>query len=242
MRKICFFLMVCLFVTNLIADEGGKKEMDRISLNGETFDIHFYGHSSLMIQYKSLCVYTDPVSQYADYAALPKADIILITHEHFDHLDKEAVSSLLKKDTKIVTNPNSAKKLGRGDVLKNGQTITEKGIKIEAVPAYNATKGHEQYHPKGRDNGYILNLGAVRIYIAGDTEDIPEMTRLKNIDIAFLPVNQPYTMTPAQLRHAVEIIRPKIVYPYHFSETDPQAMKNALKDVDGVELRIRNME
>ena len=114
-------------------------------------------------------------------------------------------------------------------------------IKVEAVPAYNTTEGHQQFHPKGRDNGYILTIDGLRIYIAGDTEDIPEMSEIKDIDIAFLPCNQPYTMTVDQLVRAAKIIRPKVLFPYHYSNTDVSDLPNRLKK-EGIEVRIRHYE
>jgi L-ascorbate metabolism protein UlaG (beta-lactamase superfamily) len=126
--------------------------------------------------------------------------------------------------------------------MKNGDKKTVDGMEIEAVPAYNTTKGREMYHPKGRDNGYIVTFGNKRVYIAGDTEDIPEMATFKNIDIAFLPMNQPYTMTPEQVVHAVQMIHPKILYPYHTGDTDVSKLKALLANDKNVDLRIRKMQ
>ena len=124
--------------------------------------------------------------------------------------------------------------------MKNGErTQLEEDIEIEAVPAYNTTKGREQFHPKGRDNGYILTLDGLRIYIAGDTEDIPEMADIKDIDIAFLPCNQPYTMTPEQLVRAAKIIKPKVLFPYHYGDTDVSGIPVQLP---GIDVRIRHYE
>ncbi len=131
--------------------------------------------------------------------------------------------------------------LGFGQAMANGDTLTIKDIKITAVPAYNTTKGRDKFHPKGRDNGYVLEIGGKRVYIAGDTEDIPEMKRLKDIDTAFLPMNQPYTMTAKQLTNAVKVIKPRIVYPYHYGDSDLSALPQLLKGIKGVELRIRRM-
>ena len=126
--------------------------------------------------------------------------------------------------------------------MKNGDALQlEPDIKLEAVPAYN-TPGRDKFHPKGRDNGYILTLGGTRIYIAGDTEDIPELKQVKDIDIAFLPVNQPYTMTPEQAIRATRIIRPRILYPYHYGDTDINKVKDGLKDDKETEVRIRALQ
>lgn len=153
-------------------------------------------HGSLEINYNGLEFQIDPVGKgvepATDYSRFRKADYILVTHEHFDHLDPAAITAVSKPSTVLVTNARCAAKLGQGTVMKNGDRRTlAPGITVEAVPAYNTTPGHTQFHPKGRDNGYVLGLDGFNIYIGGDTEDIPEMARLKNIDVAFLPVNQP---------------------------------------------------
>jgi L-ascorbate metabolism protein UlaG (beta-lactamase superfamily) len=132
--------------------------------------------------------------------------------------------------------------IGYGEILKNGEKKSYKNITIEAVPAYNTTPGNEKFHPKGRDNGYILTIGGKRIYIAGDTENTPEMDKLKHIDIAFLPMNQPYTMTPAQVAKTVKQFKPKILYPYHYGETNVQELQNLLASDKHTEIRIRQMQ
>ena len=185
-------------------------------------------------------IFVDPVSDYADYTQQPKADFILITHEHGDHFDTKAIAAIETNQTKIIANPNCRKMLNRGQEMKNGDVLQlAKDIKLEAVPAYNTTPGRDKFHPKGRDNGYILTLGGTRIYIAGDTEDIPELNLVKDIDIAFLPVNQPYTMTPEQAIRATQIIKPRILYPYHYGDTDINKVKEGLKNEKTTEVRIR---
>lgn len=198
-------------------------------------------HASLRIKYDGKEIEIDPVGQLGDritnYSEFPKADLILVTHEHHDHLDPTAIKELSKTDTIVITNPNSAKILGYGEVMTNGDKKVVDGIEIEAVPAYNVSEDKLQFHPKGRDNGYILTIGGLRIYIAGDTEVIPEMKSLKDIDIAFLPCNLPYTMTPEQLIEAAKIIKPKVVYPYHYGTTDLSSICPALAP-DGIYVRI----
>lgn len=204
--------------------------------------ITFIKHGSLMLTYNKQSIQIDPVSEYADYSAFPKADAILITHEHGDHLDPKAISILTKKGTSIVINESAQKKLGKGTVMKNGDKIKIlSNITVEAVPAYNTTPGREMFHSRHRDNGYLLTIDGLRIYIAGDTEDIPEMKKLKNIDVAFLPVNQPYTMTVPQAVHAAKMFMPKVLYPYHFGNTDVNKIKTELKG-SGIEVRIRKMQ
>lgn len=203
-------------------------------------------HASIEINYDGKEIEVDPVSGLqpeTDYSKFPKADLILITHDHFDHLDLKAISELSKAGTMIIANPASAKEImGRSTVMKNGDHLTlGPDIRIDAVPAYNMTPGHLQFHPKGLNNGYVLTLDGLRIYIAGDTEDIPEMAQLKSIDIAFLPVNQPYTMTPEQAAKAAKMIAPKVLFPYHYSETKIQRVAQLLKG-SGIDVRIRNYQ
>ena len=202
-------------------------------------------HASLRIQYDGLEIQVDPVAQYApetDYSKFPKADVILVTHEHFDHFDRDAIATLKKDGTQIIANPAVQKMLGSGTALTNGeQRMIAKDIKLDAVPAYNTTPGHTQFHPKGRDNGYVLTIDGLRIYIAGDTEDIPEMSALKDIDIAFLPCNQPYTMTPEQVAKAARTIKPKVLFPYHYSQTPIKQVADLLAG-SGIDVRIRNYQ
>lgn len=211
--------------------------------NGKNLNITFFKHASLLLDYEGKKIFVDPVSEYADYTRQPKADFILITHEHPDHFDPKAIAALETEETSIVTNPACQKMLGKGLAMKNGEVIQlAPDMRIEATPAYNTTPGREVYHPKDRDNGYILTLDGTRIYIAGDTEDIPEMEQIKDIDIAFLPVNQPYTMTPAQAIRAAKIIRPHILYPYHYGDTDINQVKDGLKNEPEIEVRIRALQ
>ncbi len=222
--------------------QGDVPKTDDFSYGGNKLSITFLGHASLVLDWNGTVVYVDPVSQYGPFTALPKADLVLVTHEHGDHFDPKAIAAVSKNGTRLVANERVVGLLKKGEALSNGQTWEGLKMKIEAVPAYNTTKGREGFHPKGRDNGFVLTLGAKRVYIAGDTEDIPEMAALKHIDIAFLPVNQPYTMTPAQAVKAALMFKPGILYPYHLGNTDMNALKAAFKDVKGIEVRYRNMQ
>lgn len=236
------FMLFCLSIT--MASHGLDFEQDRFKTpEGKELVITFVKHASLMLEYDGHILLVDPVSEYADYSKFPKADVILITHEHHDHLDPKAITETEKEPTLIIANASSQKILGKGTVMNNGDHLKPLSyLDIEAVPAYNTTPGREQFHPKNRDNGYILTLGGMRIYIAGDTEDIPEMEQIKNIDIAFLPVNQPYTMTPEQAARAAEMIKPKILYPYHYSDTKIQELQELLKKDKQIEVRIRQLQ
>lgn len=228
-----------------MADAQGKFEKDVIKTKAGDLEIHFIGHGTLMFTFGGKVIHVDPVGQYADYSKLPKADLILITHEHGDHLDPKAVATLRQPETKIVVNQAAGGKLQGGVVLKNGEKKTVAGLQIEAVPAYNLVhkrESGEPFHPKGRDNGYIITFGDKRVYVAGDTENHPEMKALKEIDIAFLPMNLPYTMTPEMVADAARAFKPKILYPYHYGKTDPSKLVNLLKENKEIEVRVRKME
>ncbi len=207
--------------------------------------ITFIGHGTLMFTFGGKVIHVDPVGQYADYAKLPKADLILITHEHGDHLDPQAVARLRQPDTPVVLTQAAAAQMPGGLVMANGEVKTVAGLSIEAVPAYNLVhkrESGEPFHPRGRGNGYVITCGDKRVYVAGDTENTPEMKALKHIDIAFLPMNLPYTMTPEMVADAARALKPRILYPYHFGQTDPARLAALLKDNPEIEVRIRRMQ
>jgi L-ascorbate metabolism protein UlaG (beta-lactamase superfamily)/rhodanese-related sulfurtransferase len=229
--------------------------------SGKTVTFHALVHASIRIQYDGKEIEIDPVTKLGnkviDYTAMPKADYLLVTHEHFDHFNQEAIKMLSGENTRLIMNKRCADMYGSGEAmarsaqrdvsmnvvsLKNGDKIRmADDFTIEAVPAYNYTEGHTQFHPKGRDNGYILSIDGLRIYIAGDTEDIPEMEAIKDIDIAFLPCNQPYTMTTDQLVHAARVIKPRVLFPYHFGKTDVTLLPTQLS-ADAIDVRLRHYE
>jgi L-ascorbate metabolism protein UlaG (beta-lactamase superfamily) len=220
-------------------------EADTIKTSQGDLVISFLGHGSLMMTYVGKTIHIDPVSSEADYEKLPKADIILITHEHYDHLDLKAVNSIKTAATKIVGTSEVASQIPGIVVMKNGNLQMVDGLQIEAVPAYNIVNMHapgKPFHPKGVGNGYIVTFGDKRLYIAGDTENTAEMKELRNIDIAFLPMNLPYTMTPEMVADAAKVFKPKILYPYHYGETDTAKLVTLLKDEKGIEVRIRKMK
>ncbi len=241
MKTNFIFLTMALFFTHLLSAGDYEKDTFRTE-SGKEVTITFIKHGSLMLTYEDRQFQVDPVTMFADYNTFPKADFILVTHEHGDHLDAKAIDALTKKETRLILNPSSREKLGKGEEMRNGERLKlSDAITLDAVPAYNTTPGREQYHPRHRDNGYILTIDGLRIYIAGDTEDIPEMSELKQIDIAFLPVNQPYTMTVEQAVRAAKIFSPEVLYPYHFGDTDVMPIKEQLKE-SGIDVRIRKME
>lgn len=219
---------------------------DFTTANGTHLYMHCIKHGSLSINIGEKWIYVDPVTDkvqpVTDYTQLPKADYILITHEHADHLDAKAIEQLTKTGTILITNPRSSEILGgKGNVMKNGDSQSMGAWQIDAVPAYNSSADKQQFHPKGRDNGYILTIEGLRIYIAGDTEPIPEMKDIKNIDVALLPCNLPFTMTPEQLTEAAKLIRPKVLFPYHYGNTDIQQVVKLL-DGSGIDVRIRQYQ
>jgi L-ascorbate metabolism protein UlaG (beta-lactamase superfamily) len=220
-------------------------EEDTIKTSQGDLVISFLGHSSLMMTYVGKTIHVDPVSSEADYSKLPKADIIFITHEHYDHLDLKAVHSIKTAATKIVGTSEVASQIPGIVVMKNGNLQTVDGLPIEAVPAYNIVNMQapgKPFHPKGVGNGYIVTFGDKRLYIAGDTENTAEMKKFRNIDIAFLPMNLPYTMTPEMVAEAAKAFNPKILYPYHYGETDTARLAALLQDTPGIEVRIRKMK
>ena len=229
--------------------EAGKRvtkyEVERFwTASGAPVEITLIKHGSLEIAYKGLSFQFDPVSglgKPTDYAVeFPKADVILVTHEHGDHLEDAAIQALTGPETLLLLNEKSRGIIGRGEAIGNGEERElPGGVLLEAVPAYNTTPGREMFHPKGNGNGYVLTIDGLRIYVAGDTEDVPEMANLKDIDVAFLPVNQPYTMTPEQCIAAAKVISPNVLIPYHYSQTDLSGIPAALP---GMDVRIRQMQ
>jgi L-ascorbate metabolism protein UlaG (beta-lactamase superfamily) len=220
-------------------------ERDVIKTSKGDLEIVFIGHGSLMMKYNDLIIHVDPFSKLADYAKLPKAGVLLITHEHQDHLDLAAIEKIRARDTFVVLTEKCAEKLPGGTSMKNGDVRTVAGITIEAVPAYNLVHKRDNgqpFHPRGQGNGYILTFGDKRLYIAGDTENTPEMKALKNIDIAFLPMNLPYTMTPEMVADAALAFKPKVLYPYHYGDTDTAQLAALLKGNGKIEVRIRKMK
>jgi len=228
-----------------MVNAAGKFEQDIIETGAGGLEITFIGHGTLMFTFGGRVIHVDPVGEYADYQTLPKADLILITHEHRDHLDAKVVELLRQPSTRVLLNQAGASQVPRGIVMKNGEMKTEDGLQIEAVPAYNLVHlrpDGEPFHPKGDGNGYIITFGGKRVYVAGDTENTPEMKALKNIDIAFLPMNLPYTMTPEMVGDAARAFKPKILYPYHYGSTDTGRLVDLLKDSPEIEVRIRKLE
>ncbi|OGP67024.1 MAG: metal-dependent hydrolase [Deltaproteobacteria bacterium RBG_19FT_COMBO_43_11] len=246
MIKIIFaYTSLFLFCTTMAIAAEQQFESDKIKTSGGDLIITFIGHGTLMMSWGGKIIHVDPVLGEADYSKLPKADLIIITHEHSDHFDLRAIDLVKMAKTKIVANENVAKQLSKIIMMKNGDIQILEGFRIEAVPAYNIehmrTPG-VPFHPKGAGNGYIVTFGDKRVYIAGDTENTPEMKKLTGIDIAFLPMNLPYTMTPEMVADAAKSFRPKILYPYHYGNTNIPTFLDLLKGETAIEVRIRKMQ
>ena len=220
-------------------------EKDTIQTAAGPLEVTFVGHGTLVFEHGGMVIHVDPWTKLADYATLPKADLVLVTHAHGDHLDPAALAAVRKPGTTVVVAPACEGKVDGATLLRNGEKATVAGLAVEAVPAYNLAAKRPDgspFHPKGEGNGYVVTFGATRVYVAGDTEDTPEMKALEGIDVAFLPMNLPYTMTPEMVAEAVRAFRPKVLYPYHFGETDTARLVDLLKDVTGTEVRIRKMK
>jgi L-ascorbate metabolism protein UlaG (beta-lactamase superfamily) len=241
MKKVIAFLFLIFLITDIV----NAQKVDFIETSSGALEIHHIGHSSLMFSFEGKILHIDPFSRMADYSSLPKADLILLTHHHGDHLDTAAINKIHQNKTQYIVAPICLEKASfAGEVksIANGETAYFDRIRIEAVPAYNIVSKRENgvpYHPKGEGNGYILNIGDKRIYVAGDTENIPEMADFGKIDIAFLPMNLPFTMSPEMAAEAAKAINPSILYPYHYGKTDTNQLLELLKNESEIEVRIR---
>jgi L-ascorbate metabolism protein UlaG (beta-lactamase superfamily) len=247
MRKTMWLSCLLLLILSLpgIACAQSAKPTDTIPTDKGDLVVTFLGHGTLMFQWGGKVVHVDPWTRQGDYDALPKADLILVTHEHTDHLDGSAIKKIRKDGTAIGASLKASGTLDGAVVLKNGESKELAGILVDAVPAYNREHKRpdgEPFHPQGVGNGYVLHFGATRVYVAGDTENIPEMAALKGVDVAFLPVNLPYTMSMGMAVEAARMIQPKILYPYHTGDTNMDKLAALLKDVPGVETRVRPMK
>lgn len=243
MKKNVLCILLFFFSHGLFAEQ--TFESDIIPTSKNDLKMTFIAHGTLMFEWDGKVIHIDPVSRYADYDQMPDADLILITHHHGDHLDAECIEKLTKDNTQIILTQLCQNKLGKGTVLSNGDNIKILGIYISAVPAYNLISKRpngEFWHPKGDGNGYVLSIADKKIYVAGDTEVIPEMKALKHIDVAFLPMNLPYTMSPEMVAEAVNMFHPDILYPYHYGKTDTNEIIQLLKNNKKTEIRIRSLQ
>jgi L-ascorbate metabolism protein UlaG (beta-lactamase superfamily) len=226
-----------------------KLDGDKIATGDGDLVIHPINHATFLMGWNGKTIYVDPVGGAKRFDGLPGPDLILVTDIHGDHHDNGTLEAVATDKTTLVAPAAVAEKLPeklrkQTSVLANGQTKTVAGVSIEAMPMYNLTADRLKFHDKGRGNGYVVTLGGKRVYISGDTEDIPEMRALKNIDVAFVCMNLPYTMTVEQAAGAVREFKPKIVYPYHYRDdtgatANAATFKQRLGTAPGLEVRLR---
>jgi len=227
----CFFMLVTL--------AQAAADTQTFSTSAGPVKITPLYHASTLIEAGGKVIYLDPAKP-AKLAGLPKADLILITDIHGDHMDPDSIKEVSKGDTEIFAAPAVVQTVTSGKPIANGESKTWQGFTIEAIAAYNLKRGPEAgklFHDKGRGNGYVLTYGSKRFYFSGDTEGVPEMRALKNIDVAFVCMNLPYTMPPEEAADAVKAFHPKIVIPYHYRGSDLTVFQKALEGT-GIEVRI----
>ena len=232
MTRLFSILLAALAVSCAAGPEPNCPSVQYKTPKGGKLDIYMITHGSVAMSYKGFSIQIDPVGKMGqtefDYTQFPKADLILITHEHGDHLSPDTIALLSKDDTQILLNAKSRDQLGKGEAIANGESRTVGPVEIKAVPAYNISEGRQNFHPKGNGNGYILDFDGFKVYVAGDTEDIDEMAS-----------NQPYTMTTTQCIEAAMTLKPKVLIPYHMSQTEIQEVKTVLDANDsGIEVLI----
>jgi len=245
MPKIFFLIPVFVGLMAFDAAAQGNFQTDILKTSQGDLEITFIGHGSLMFTFNGKVIHVDPFSKLAEYSKFPKADMLLITHEHRDHLDLKAMEAVRTDKTVLLLTKTCAAKLKGGIIMENGDTETVGGLKIEAVPANNLVHMRSEgipFHPKGIGNGYVITFGDKRVYVAGDTENIPEMKKLERIDCAFLPMNLPYTMNPEMVADAAKAFKPKILYPDHYGDTNTSNLEQLIKNTQDVEIRIRMMK
>lgn len=245
-RNVAFTAALALWIGVSLCQAADKPlDGDHVPTSAGDLVIHPINHATFALAWNGKSIYVDPVGGAKRFQDLPSPDLILLTDIHGDHLDPATLSALVKPSTTVVAPRAVQTKLPQAlqqqtTVLANGDTKPVLGLTIVALPMYNTTPDRLRFHEKGRGNGYLLTLGEKRVYISGDTEDIPEMRALTNIDVAFLCMNLPYTMTVEQAADAVRAFKPKIVYPYHDRGSDVQKFKQLVGDNQGVEVRLRD--
>lgn len=236
-----FLTLIALFSGPLNAAENEQKP-DRVKTDNGDLVIHPVYHATVVLEWNGKTVYVDPVAGEKRLTGFPKPDLVLVTDIHGDHQENVTLKAVAQDKTRLLAPAAVVEKLPeelkkQTTVIKNGETKTVAGIQIEAIPAYNLTSDRLKYHAKGRGNGYVLTFGGKRVYLSGDTEDIPEMRSLKNIDVAFVCMNLPYTMTVEQAASAVKEFKPKLVYPYHYRGSDTEKFKSLVGADSEVRLR-----
>ncbi|MBN1290773.1 MAG: MBL fold metallo-hydrolase [Candidatus Latescibacteria bacterium] len=236
---------VFMFVSALSINAQKKFETDTIKTSDGDLKITFIGHGTLMFTFNDLIIHIDPWSVAADYSKLPNGDIILLTHNHTDHLDPKALNHIIDENTTLIYTQQCANSYPGGVVMRNGMTWKVKGLLIEAVPAYCLIPRDDprsQPHTKGECNGYILTFGDKRVYIASETENIPELKEVSDIDVAFIAMDSIFNLTPTEAIDAVKAFNPKVIYPYHYADADLTPFLDAFKDNPSIEVRVKNMK
>jgi len=236
--------LLCLLIAPWTS-AAGPLEGDKISSPEGDLVVRPINHATLALGWKEQVILVDPVGGAKRFEGLPKPNLILITHLHGDHLSVETLKAVATAKTRLVAPPSVAEQLPDNlrqstVVMTNGQRATVEGFEIEALPAHNLTPERLKFHPPGRDNGYLVAIGPQRVYLSGDTEDIPAMRALKKVDVAFICLNLPYTMTEEQAASAVREFRPRIVYPYHCRGSNLEKFKQLVGTDPGTEVRLRN--
>lgn len=247
-RFVTGWIRVILGVVTIASVHAAEKEPisgDPVPTNDGNVIIHPIDHATFALDWKGTIVYVDPVGGAKRFEGLPRPNLILITDIHGDHLDVATLSAIATEKTELVAPEAVTEKLPealqkRTTTLNNGAAKLLLGVRIEAIPMYNLTPDRLKFHSKGRGNGYLLTIGGTRFYISGDTEDIPEMRALKNIDVAFVCMNLPYTMTVEQAASAVREFKPRVVYPYHYRESDIEKFAKLVGTESGIEVRLRD--
>lgn len=243
---ICISLIVTLVLSLVHTSLAQRPEPDQITTEKGTLTIQPIQHGTLALSWNGTSIYVDPNGGAEAFAGLPTPDLILITDIHGDHLNIETLDALNTQNTTFVVPQAVAEQLpdvydNHLVIIGNGEQTTQKGMEISAIPMYNLPESEDSRHPKGRGNGYILKMADKNVYISGDTEGIPEMRALENIDVAFVCMNLPYTMDVNQAASAVSDFKPGIVYPYHYRGQDTEEFKNLVQaESDDIEVRLRN--
>ena len=235
--KLSTVILTATILFFAVAGANAELAKDTIKTDDGEINIYPINHATFVMTLGEKVIYVDPVGDEEAFAGFDPPDLILITHIHGDHTSTATMKGVSADTTLVLAPTTVAEKLGEGvpgrlTILANGESFEHDGVHVEAIPAYNLTADRRGFHPEGRDNGYVVTIGGKRIYIAGDTEDIPEMRALKNIDAAFVCMNLPYTMTVEQAADAVLEFAPKVVYPYHYRG------KGGMSDLDEFSKRV----
>lgn len=244
-RAACLGFVWALVVGAMPAVIAAPPPPDTVPAEGGDILIQPLQHATLALRWKEHTIYVDPVGGAGLFTNLPAPTLVVLTDIHGDHLQLSTLQAVVTEKTFLVASPAAAAQLPEGwrarvTALTNGQSAVVGGLPVEAVAAYNLAADRQKFHPKGRGNGYLLTLGGKRVYLSGDTEDIPEMRALKQVDVAFLCMNLPYTMTVEQAADAVKAFRPRIVYPYHCRGSDLNRFKELLAAEKDIEVRVRD--